>query len=616
MKRVFLFFWIIFGLCLSLIEAQTRVEYKLPDIPGYVTLKGDFHIHTFYSDGSVAPEDRVREAWRDGLDVIAITDHIEHPNTQFSPIDLNKPYDLAIKTANEYGILLIKGGEITRSMPPGHFNVLFVQDLNRFRKDKLEDVYLEVKRQQGFMIWNHPGWSAQITDSMKWYPKHTELYDQNLLNGIEIHNEREYYSKVFQWALDKSLTIFANSDIHAPIDFLFDPTKREHRAMTIVLAKDRSIEAIKEAFINHRTLAIFDEKIYGSEQYVKPFLENCIVVSENITIPGRTDEIYISLTNISDFPIHLVGLNNEQYQLPKSIDLHPSTTIRVKVSQIKEMQKGINRLQLSFKVANGFISPEQNATISIPVEFMNWGVVKLEKKSNLWYIYDTFSTNKIEPMYSIDNSSPNISIQKPFYDKDSLHLKIVAYKFEPPVEISYISGTLFELSKTSLVYEADYFLHQGMNQKIVLKNEPHQKYYGNGAETLLDGIKGTNAFTDGKWVGFKGNDLDAVITFDSLTDISNVTLTFLENNHSWIFMPTQITIEISYDGIHFKSYYSTTIKPNDTEQNGGIQTIQAQKKVKKVKSIRVYAKNRGICPEWHNSKGKACWLFVSEIVIK
>ena len=604
MKQIFLILGISIGILVfgGSIEAQTRVEYKLPDIPGFVTLKGDFHIHTFYSDGSVAPEDRVKEAWRDGLDVIAITDHIEYPNNQFSPIDLNKSYDLAIKTANEYGILLIKGGEITRSMPPGHFNVLFVQDLNRLRKEKLEDVYQEVKRQQGFMIWNHPGWSAQITDSMKWYPKHTELYDQNLLNGIEIHNEREYYPQVFQWALDKSLTIFANSDIHAPIDFLFDPAKKEHRAMTIVLAKDRSIEGLKDAFINHRTLAIFDEKIYGSEQYVKPFLENCIVVSENITIPGRTDEIYISLTNISDFPIHLLGLSNDQFQLPKTIDLLPNTTVRVKVSQIKSMQKGINRLQLPFKVLNGFMTPDQNVVITISVEFRNWGVVKIQKHTtNKWEVIPPILSPELNYWYSVDETAPGYTTLLPFQYADSIHFKMSAIHKNKPF---------------GQIYEADYFLHQGMNQKIVLKNEPHQKYYGNGAETLLDGIKGTNAFTDGKWVGFKGNDLDAVITFDSLTDISNVSISFLENNHSWIFMPTQITIEISYDGIHFKSYYSTTIKPNDTEQNGGIQTIQAQKKGKKVKAIRVYAKNRGVCPEWHNSKGKACWLFVSEIVVR
>ena len=603
MKQIILILGISIGILVfgGSIEAQTRVEYKLPDIPGFVTLKGDFHIHTFYSDGSVAPEDRVKEAWRDGLDVIAITDHIEHPNTQFSPVDLNKSYDLAIKTANEYGILLIKGGEITRSMPPGHFNVLFVQDLNRLRKEKLEEVYMEVKRQQGFMIWNHPGWSAQITDSMKWYPKHTELYDQNLLNGIEIHNEREYYPKVFQWALDKSLTIFANSDIHAPIDFLFDPTKREHRAMTIVLAKDRSIEGVKDAFINHRTLAIFDEKIYGTESYLKPFIENCISVSENITIPGRTEEIYVSLTNNSDFPIHLEGMSNDQFQLPKKIDLLPNTTVRVKVSQIKSMQKGINRLQLPFKVLNGFMTPDQNVVITISVEFMNWGVVTLQKLTkDKWEAIPPILSPELNYWYSVDETQPGYTTLLPFQHADSIHFKMSA---------------IHNNNQFGQIYEADYFLHQGMNQKIVLKNEPHQKYYGNGAETLLDGIKGTNAFTDGKWVGFKGNDLDAVITFDSLTDISNVSISFLENNHSWIFMPTQITIEISYDGIHFKSYYSTTIKPNDTEQNGGIQTIQAQKKGQKVKAIRVYAKNRGVCPEWHNSKGKACWLFVSEIEI-
>ncbi|MBQ9962937.1 MAG: histidinol-phosphatase, partial [Alistipes sp.] len=54
-----------------------RMEIVLPKVKGYNCYKGDFHIHTSYSDGRVNPSGRVVEAWVDGLDVIAITDHYE-----------------------------------------------------------------------------------------------------------------------------------------------------------------------------------------------------------------------------------------------------------------------------------------------------------------------------------------------------------------------------------------------------------------------------------------------------------------------------------------------------------------------------------------------------------
>ena len=55
-----------------------RTELPFPDLPGLVTLRCDFHLHTVFSDGDVWPTVRVEEAWRDGLDAIALTDHIEY----------------------------------------------------------------------------------------------------------------------------------------------------------------------------------------------------------------------------------------------------------------------------------------------------------------------------------------------------------------------------------------------------------------------------------------------------------------------------------------------------------------------------------------------------------
>ena len=79
--RRFLIAVLFFALtAMSTAMAQVRGYLPVPDVPGFKTLKGDFHLHTVFSDGDVWPTVRVSEAWRDGLDVIAITDHNEyHP---------------------------------------------------------------------------------------------------------------------------------------------------------------------------------------------------------------------------------------------------------------------------------------------------------------------------------------------------------------------------------------------------------------------------------------------------------------------------------------------------------------------------------------------------------
>src|SRR5262245_29797158 len=58
-------------------KAHIRDDVSFPDVEGFQVLKADFHSHTIYSDGQVTPEVRVWEAWRDGLDLIAIADHHE-----------------------------------------------------------------------------------------------------------------------------------------------------------------------------------------------------------------------------------------------------------------------------------------------------------------------------------------------------------------------------------------------------------------------------------------------------------------------------------------------------------------------------------------------------------
>ncbi len=125
-------FTILFIFLAGVAGAQNRYrkEVRIPDIPGYKTLKCDFHIHTVFSDGSVWPDIRSEEAWREGLDAIAITDHIEYqPHHEDLPTNHDRSYEIAKPHGDQLDILVIKGSEVTRSMPPGHLNAIFLENV-------------------------------------------------------------------------------------------------------------------------------------------------------------------------------------------------------------------------------------------------------------------------------------------------------------------------------------------------------------------------------------------------------------------------------------------------------------------------------------------------------
>ena len=129
----------------EVVRIPVRHEILLPDIPGFVTLKCDFHTHTVFSDGVVWPTIRVDEAWEDGLDAISITDHIEgHPKKL--PGQNHQSYEIALPSAKTRNLILVKGGEISRGMPPGHFNALFVTDVNALNLPDYMDAIGEAVR--------------------------------------------------------------------------------------------------------------------------------------------------------------------------------------------------------------------------------------------------------------------------------------------------------------------------------------------------------------------------------------------------------------------------------------------------------------------------------------
>lgn len=218
-KSVFILGCTLWGVSLS--AQNENVQYQLlegysssrafnpkhiavPDLPGYKTLKCDFHLHTYYSDGHVTPEMRVLEAWAEGLDAISITDHQPVPRSHTETKDCNVSYNKAFPMAESKGITLIKGLEITGSDPVGHLNVLFIKDCNDYMPKKRNfseteaDSLIEKAAAEGaYITTNHPGWPDKNSELPAYIVRHIE---QKRIQGIEIFNNEEFYPRAIDYA--------------------------------------------------------------------------------------------------------------------------------------------------------------------------------------------------------------------------------------------------------------------------------------------------------------------------------------------------------------------------------------------------------------------------------
>ena len=268
----------------------TRDEIFIPDFGGWITLKCDLHTHTVFSDGLVWPDQRVYEAWQEGLDAVAITDHLSYRiNSQWLKGDLNDAYLIARKAADDLDFIVIQGAEITEYKPIGHFNTLFIHDANRLKDSDPVKVIREAVKQGAFISWNHPGWPDNEVDM---YPVHEKLLKENLIHGIEVMNYKLYCPSTLRWCIEYGKAPLATADAHCTTHSMFSP---KMRPMTLVFASDRSLEGIKDALFAGRSAAFFDGKLAGEGKYLEPLVRECLKV-------GTMKNGCVQVTNLSDIP--------------------------------------------------------------------------------------------------------------------------------------------------------------------------------------------------------------------------------------------------------------------------------------------------------------------------
>jgi len=335
---------------------EPRREIRFADVPGYRTLKCDLHMHTVFSDGDLWPSNRVIEAWREGLDAISITDHFEVlPHRKDLPAkDFNRPYEIALDLAAARDILLVRGAELTRSTPPGHFNLLFLEDANLPVGPDLYPTVSAAAKQNAFIMWYHPGWQGE--ERGRWGEVQSNLLSRGQLHGIEICNGGEYYADAHREALERKLSMLGSSDMHDPSPFT-TWTPEQHRTMTLVFAREKTLPSLREALDAGLTAVWCGNRMIGRQETLAPLYEVCVKVRP---VHHRTkDACWMSVENRCELDIKLESTSGKG-----TILLPAGATTLVRLNAAATTQPSVTQ----YRATNFLVGPGRCLEVKLTAE--------------------------------------------------------------------------------------------------------------------------------------------------------------------------------------------------------------------------------------------------------
>ena len=179
-----------------------------------------------------------------------------------------------------------------------------------------------------------------------------------------------------------------------------------------------------------------------------------------------------------------------------------------------------------------------------------------------------------------------------------------------------IRAAAFRDGKRSSVTSQNISFNKATACPVELLQPTHKNYTYKGGATLTDGLLGDKGFGTGRWLGFSGNDLEAVIDLKQNTDVSSVSLNTCVDKGSWIFDARNIEVSVSADGKSFTKVASKSLPALEEQTPDNICTYELTFPQTTTRYVKLTATSEHNIPKWHGGKGKPAFLFVDEISVK
>ena len=161
-----------------------------------------------------------------------------------------------------------------------------------------------------------------------------------------------------------------------------------------------------------------------------------------------------------------------------------------------------------------------------------------------------------------------------------------------------------------------FLVHAASGLKPVLANPWSPDYPAGGDRALTDGLLGSRNHGDGRWQGFEGVDVNAVIDLGRSRSIHRIAARFLQDINAWIFLPTTVEFAVSGNGRDFVKVAEVANDISPRLADTVIKEFGTTFGPRRVRYVRVRARTIGTVPDWHFGAGGKAWLFTDEVVIR
>jgi uncharacterized membrane protein len=212
--------------------------------------------------------------------------------------------------------------------------------------------------------------------------------------------------------------------------------------------------------------------------------------------------------------------------------------------------------------------------------------------------------NGVQIRYTTDGTEPD-SLKSLIYNKEIVLKENTTLKAR-----AYKTGWYGSDVITSNFYKSSY-----KPDSIIFLLPANEKYKAGGAKVLIDNQLGDYDINVGKWIGFRENNMEAMLYFKQRVTMQSVTLNIMKQIPTYIFPPTDVEIWGGTD--KSKLRLLRVIKPNipKKDEERSLIKVEAKFKPQGISCLKIVVKNLKKLPAWHPGKGQPAWIFIDEVFL-